>query len=49
MEDCKINYDLTVRNAGGSIIQFLYGEDAMSSVKLEKQKINYIDWDKQNV
>jgi DNA-directed RNA polymerase beta' subunit len=49
MEDCKINYDLTVRNAGGSIIQFLYGEDAMSSVKLEKQKINYIDWDKQKV
>ncbi len=49
MEDCKINYDLTVRNAGGSIIQFLYGEDAMSSVKLENQKIDYIDMDKQQV
>ena len=49
MEDCKINYDLTVRNAGGSIIQFLYGEDAMSSVKLESQKIEYIDMDKYKV
>ena len=24
MEDCKISYDLTVRNANGSIIQFLW-------------------------
>lgn len=49
MEDCKINYDLTVRNAGGSIIQFLYGEDAMSSVKLESQKIPYIDMNQYKV
>lgn len=46
MEDCKVAYDLTVRNAGGSIIQFLYGEDAMSSTKLESQKIDYIDMDR---
>jgi intein/homing endonuclease len=43
MEDCKINHDLTVRNAGGAIIQFLYGEDGMNSVKLEKQKLFNID------
>ena len=43
MEDCKINYDLTVRNATGSIIQFLYGEDGMDSIKIEKQKLNYIN------
>ncbi len=49
MEDCKISYDLTVRNAGGSIIQFLYGEDAMSSIKLESQKIDYIDMDKYKI
>jgi intein/homing endonuclease len=49
MEDCKISYDLTVRNAGGSIIQFLYGEDAMSSIKLESQKIDYIDMDKHKI
>lgn len=39
MEDCKVNYDGTVRNAGGNIIQFLYGEDGMDSTKIELQKI----------
>ena len=43
MEDCKINYDYTVRNASGSIIQFLYGEDGMDAAKLESQHIMYID------
>ena len=42
MEDCKINYDLTVRNATGAIVQFLYGEDGMNSIKLENQKLNFI-------
>lgn len=43
MEDCKIQHDLTVRNATGSIIQYLYGEDGMSSTKLENQIIPYIE------
>ena len=46
MEDCKINYDLTVRNATGSIIQFLYGEDGMSATKLENQSLKFINMDK---
>ena len=45
MEDCKINYDYTVRNASGSIIQFLYGEDGMDASKLESQKLIYIEKD----
>jgi intein/homing endonuclease len=49
MEDCKINYDLTVRNAGGSILQFLYGEDGMSATKLETHKIDYIDMTHQEI
>ena len=43
MEDCKISYDLTVRSATGSIIQFLYGEDGMNAIKLESQKLHFID------
>ena len=43
MEDCKISYDLTVRNANGSIIQFLYGEDGINAIKLENQKLHFID------
>jgi DNA-directed RNA polymerase beta' subunit len=43
MEDCKVNYDLTVRNASGSIVQFLYGEDGMNSTKIETHKLQYIE------
>lgn len=45
MEDCKINYDFTVRNASGSIIQFLYGEDGMDATKIESQPLLYIEMD----
>lgn len=45
MEDCKINYDYTVRNASGSIIQFLYGEDGMDATKIESQPLLYIESD----
>ena len=37
MEDAKIYYDQTVRNASGSVMQFLYGEDGMEGTKIEKQ------------
>ena len=37
MEDCKVVYDLSVRNAGGNIIQFKYGEDGMDYNKIETQ------------
>lgn len=49
MEDCKINYDYTVRNASGSIIQFLYGEDGMDPIKIEAQSLPYIDMDYQKL
>ena len=42
MEDCKVNFDMTVRNASGQIIQFIYGDDGMNSVKLEKQHLSYL-------
>jgi DNA-directed RNA polymerase beta' subunit len=45
MEDAKIYYDQTVRNAAGSIIQFMYGEDGMEGTKIEQQVIPYIDMD----
>jgi DNA-directed RNA polymerase II subunit RPB1 len=39
MEDCKIYYDQTVRNASGVVVQFLYGEDGMDGTKMETQYI----------
>jgi DNA-directed RNA polymerase beta' subunit len=43
MEDIKVTYDNTVRNAGGSIIQYVYGEDGMDGTKIESHYIPTID------
>lgn len=45
MEDAKVYYDQTVRNAAGTIIQFMYGEDGIEGTKIEQQIIPYIDMD----
>jgi DNA-directed RNA polymerase II subunit RPB1 len=39
MEDCKVNYDMTVRNSKNKIIQFAYGDDGMESSKVETQTL----------
>jgi DNA-directed RNA polymerase beta' subunit len=33
----KVAYDRSVRNAGGSIVQFLFGEDGMDACSIEQQ------------
>lgn len=43
MEDCKVYYDHTVRNATGVIVQFMYGEDGMDGTRMETQIIPTID------
>jgi DNA-directed RNA polymerase subunit A' len=40
MQDLKVEYDNTVRDASGKIIQFMYGEDGIDVSKSEKGKIN---------
>lgn len=42
MEDAKIYYDFTVRNATGVIVQFIYGEDGMDGSKIEKHDIQFV-------
>ena len=39
LEDIKVEYDMTVRNSIGKIIQFRYGDDNFDSTKTENQKI----------
>jgi DNA-directed RNA polymerase II subunit RPB1 len=47
MEDVKIYYDYTVRNATGVIVQFVYGEDGMNGSKIENHDIkNLINMNK---
>ena len=39
LEDLKVEYDLTVRNNRGKIVQFAYGDDGFDSTKGETQGI----------
>ena len=39
LEDLKIEYDMTVRNNRGKIVQFAYGDDGVDSTKVESQSI----------
>ena len=40
MQDLKVEYDNTVRDASRKIIQFEYGEDGIDVSKSENGKIN---------
>jgi DNA-directed RNA polymerase beta' subunit len=37
LEDLKIEYDMTVRNSKGKIIQFAYGDDNIETTRIESQ------------
>lgn len=37
MEDLQVKYDGTVRNAAGDVLQFVYGEDGIDAVHVERQ------------
>lgn len=39
LEDLKVEYDMTVRNNKGRIVQFAYGDDGFDSTKIENQTI----------
>ena len=45
MEDAKVNFDMTVRSAGGNIIQYQYGDDSVDAIKLEKHHLDYLAFD----
>ena len=42
LEDVMAKYDTTVRNSLGDIVQFVYGEDGLDAVYIEKQKLDII-------
>lgn len=49
MEDISIHYDNTVRNANNQIVQFLYGEDGIDPTKVEKQRIETVFMDNDEI
>jgi DNA-directed RNA polymerase II subunit RPB1 len=43
LEDIKVEYDMTVRNSKGKIIQYQYGDDGFDSTKTENQIIPLVE------
>ncbi len=43
MEDHKVFYDGTIRNAGESIVDFSYGGDGMDPTKVERIALNFLE------
>jgi DNA-directed RNA polymerase II subunit RPB1 len=43
LEDVMAKYDGTVRNSLGDIVQFVYGEDGLDGVYIEKQRVDHIN------
>jgi len=43
MEDLRVNYDYSVRNSSGCIVQFIYGDDGMDGMKVESQPLIIMD------
>ena len=39
LEDLRVEYDMTVRNNMGKIVQFSYGDDGFDSIRVENQMI----------
>ena len=45
MEDLRVDYDYSVRNNSGCIVQFIYGEDGMDSICVESQSLVIMEMD----
>jgi DNA-directed RNA polymerase beta' subunit len=49
LEDLKVEYDLTVRNSNGKVIQFSYGEDAFDPMFVENQSLPIVSMSTQDI
>ena len=43
LEDLKVEYDMSVRNSKGKIVQFRYGNDSFDTIKVEAQYIPLVE------
>lgn len=48
LEDAEARYDGTVRNSLGDIIQFVYGEDGLDGIAIEKQRVDHMNLSNKN-
>ncbi|KAL2165337.1 hypothetical protein VTH06DRAFT_634 [Thermothelomyces fergusii] len=48
LEDAEARYDGTVRNSLGDIIQFVYGEDGLDALYIERQRVDHMNLSNKN-
>lgn len=49
LEDLKVEYDMTVRNSKGKIVQFAYGDDGFDPMRVENQSIPLVSMTTQDI
>ena len=49
LEDLKVEYDMTVRNNMGKIVQFSYGDDCIDTTKIENQSCPLISMTNEDI
>ena len=49
LEDLKVEYDMTVRNSNGKVIQFSYGEDSFDPMFVENQSLPIVSMSTQDI
>ena len=49
LEDLMVNYDMTVRNNKGKVVEFSYGDDSIDTVKVETQHIPIVSMSIQDI
>jgi len=49
LEDLKVEYDMTVRNNKGKIVQFQYGDDGFEPTRVENQSLKLVEMSIQDI
>jgi len=49
LEDLMVNYDMTVRNNKGKIVEYSYGDDNIDTIKVESQQIPIVSMSIQDI
>jgi DNA-directed RNA polymerase II subunit RPB1 len=49
LEDLKVEYDMTVRNNKGKIVQFAYGDDGFDSTRGENQSVSLVSMSTEDI
>ena len=49
MEDLRVEYDYSVRNSSGCVIQFIYGDDGMDATFVESQPLHIMNMNTEDI